>query len=126
MSNDANEQAEPMEKSVSEPAPENTKVETAAAEAKAAPEAVEAPPEKKPAGPSLLVLLLRHWRLTGTALLILALIGTYVWKDVAVSRAKANIADRAAGEITRHNLSYLRLVAVPLVWMVREEMMKGN
>jgi len=126
MSNDANEQAEPMEKPASEPVPERTKDETAAAEPEAAPEAVEEPPDKKAAGPSLLVLLLRHWRLTGTALLILALIGTYVWKDVAVSRAKANIADRAAGEITRHNLSYLRLVAVPLVWMVREEMMKGN
>jgi hypothetical protein len=78
------------------------------------------------AKPSVFSLLLRHWRLVGVLLLVLAVITTYLWKNIAVSRAKAQVSRQAAVVIASHNESYLRLVALPLVWTVRSEMLRGN
>jgi hypothetical protein len=81
-----------------------------------------APGQKK----SLAKTMVRHWRLVGALLLVLATAGTYVWKNVAVSRARAALAQNAGQFVDEQNRSCLRLAAVPLVWAVRSEMMRGN
>jgi hypothetical protein len=68
----------------------------------------------------------RNWRSVGVVLLILALAGTYVWKNIAVSRARAELTQRATTVLVEQNRSSLRLVAIPLVWVVRSEMMRGS
>ncbi len=66
--------------------------------------------------------LFRNWRLVGVLLLVLFAAGTYLWKDIAVKRAKA-----AASEVIREQArADMRLAALPLVWAVRGEMMRGN
>jgi len=70
--------------------------------------------------------LVRHWRLVGVLVLLLMVAGTYVWKNIAVSRTKAHLVQQAEQVISEQNRSYLRLAAVPLVWVVRSEMMRGN
>jgi len=75
------------------------------------------------AGKSFLV---THWRLIGFFLLVLAIAGMYLWKNVAVYRAKAQLTERAGQIITDQNKSFLRLAVVPLVWAVRTEMISGN
>ena len=75
---------------------------------------------------SLIMTLARNWRWVGVVLLIFALAGTYVWKNIAVSRARAELAQRATTVLAEQNRSSLRLVAIPLVWVVRSEMMRGS
>ncbi len=70
--------------------------------------------------------IIAHWRLIGCFLLVLAIAGMYLWKNVAVYRAKAQLTERAGQIITDQNKSLLRLAVVPLVWAVRTEMMGGN
>ncbi|RQW89003.1 MAG: hypothetical protein EHM79_04435 [Geobacter sp.] len=67
-----------------------------------------------------------HWRLLGIALLFLAIAGMYLWKNIAVSRAKAQLTERAGQIIKEQHSSFLRLAVVPLVWAVRTEMISGN
>jgi hypothetical protein len=70
--------------------------------------------------------LFRHWRLSGFVLLALFAAGTYLWKDMAVKRAQAAVAERAAGAMSEQARAGLRLAALPLVWAVRSEMISGN
>lgn len=70
--------------------------------------------------------LFRHWRLSSFVLLALFAAGTYLWKDMAVKRAKAEVAERAAEAIVEQARAGLRLAALPLVWAVRSEMISGN
>ncbi|MRR07475.1 MAG: hypothetical protein EG828_11150 [Deltaproteobacteria bacterium] len=74
----------------------------------------------------LIMTLVRNWRWVGVVLLIFALAGTYVWKNIAVSRARAELTQRATTVLAEQNRSSLRLVAIPLVWVVRSEMMRGS
>lgn len=74
----------------------------------------------------LLMTLVRNWRWVGVFLLIFALAGAYVWKNIAVSRARAELTQRATTVLVEQNKSSLRLVAIPLVWVVRSEMMRGS
>ncbi len=67
-----------------------------------------------------------HWCLITILILVLVVAGMYMWKDVAVNSAKAQLTKSANRIITEQNRSYLRLVAVPLVWAVRSEMIRGN
>jgi uncharacterized membrane protein affecting hemolysin expression len=67
-----------------------------------------------------------HWNLIIILLLVLAVAGMYVWKNVAVNSAKAQVSESANRIITEQNKSYLRLVAVPLTWAVRSEMIRDN
>jgi uncharacterized membrane protein affecting hemolysin expression len=67
-----------------------------------------------------------HWSLIIILLLVLAVAGMYVWKNVAVNCAKAELTESANRIITEQNSSYLRLVAVPLTWAVRSEMIRDN
>lgn len=82
--------------------------------------------ERMPQKKSILDTLASHWRLIGVLLLVLALGVTYLWKNVAVSMAKAQVTSQAAAAIAAQNKSCLRLAAVPLVWTVRSEMLRGN
>lgn len=75
---------------------------------------------------SLIRALFRNWRLVGILLLVLFAAGTYLWKDFAVKRAKAAVAERATEVIGEQTKASLRLAAIPLVWAVRSEMMRGN
>lgn len=70
--------------------------------------------------------MVRYWYLVVIFLLVLAVAGTYFWKNLAVTRAKADMKQRAEQVISSQNSSYLRLVAIPLVWAVRSEMLRGN
>ena len=74
----------------------------------------------------LMMALARNWRTVGVLLLLLAIAGTYYWKNLAVSRARAELTKRATAVLAEQNSFYLRLVAVPLVWIVRNDMMRGN
>jgi hypothetical protein len=67
-----------------------------------------------------------HWRLIGCLLLVLAIAGMYLWKNIAVTCVKAQLAEKAGQVIADQNGSLLRLAVVPLVWAVRTEMISGN
>ncbi len=67
-----------------------------------------------------------HWRLIGCLLLVLAIAGMYLWKNIAVNCVKDQLAERTGQIITDQNRSLLRLAVVPLVWAVRTEMINGN
>jgi len=69
---------------------------------------------------------LKYWYLIVILLLILAVAGTYAWKNMAVARAKADLTQRAEQVIDEQNKTYLQLVAVPLAWAVRSEMIRDN
>jgi hypothetical protein len=67
-----------------------------------------------------------HWRLIVILLLVIAVAGMYVWKNVAVNRATAQLTEKADRIITDQNRSLLQLAVVPLVWAVRSEMIRNN
>jgi hypothetical protein len=67
-----------------------------------------------------------HWRLIGCLLLVVAIAGMYLWKNIAVTCVKAQLAEKAGQVIADQNGSLLRLAVVPLVWAVRTEMISGN
>ncbi|MGA7827647.1 MAG: hypothetical protein WCA04_08310 [Geobacteraceae bacterium] len=67
-----------------------------------------------------------HWHAITILILVLAVAGMYMWKNVAVNSAKAHVSESASRIITEQNKSYLRLVAVPLTWAVRSEMIRDN
>ena len=69
---------------------------------------------------------LKYWYLIVILLLIVAVAGTYVWKNMEVARAKADLTQRAEQVIGEQNKTYLQLVAVPLAWAVRSEMIRDN
>lgn len=70
--------------------------------------------------------IMTHWHSITIMILVLAVAGMYVWKNVAVNSAKAQVSEIANRIITEQNKSYLRLVAVPLTWAVRSEMIRDN
>jgi hypothetical protein len=67
-----------------------------------------------------------QWRLVIILILILTVAGMYVWKNMAVKRAEVQLKEQATRVITEQNSFFLRLVAVPLVWAVRSEMIRDN
>lgn len=79
-------------------------------------------PEQK-SGKSFIV---TQWRLIIILILVLAVAGMYVWKNMAVKRAEADLTEQATRIITGQNSDFLRLVTVPLVWAVRSEMIRSN
>ncbi len=70
--------------------------------------------------------IMTHWHSITIIVLVLAVAGMYVWKNVAVNCAKAQVSESANRIITEQNKSYLRLVALPLTWAVRSEMIRDN
>lgn len=67
-----------------------------------------------------------QWRLIIMLMLVIAVAGMYVWKNVAVNRATVQLTEKAGRIITEQNRSLLQLAVVPLVWAVRSEMIRGN
>ena len=67
-----------------------------------------------------------QWRLIIILLLVIVVAGMYVWKNVAVNRATAQLSEKAGRIITDQNRMFLRLAVVPLVWAVRSEMIRKN
>ncbi|MDD2271586.1 MAG: hypothetical protein PHP95_07610 [Desulfuromonadaceae bacterium] len=67
-----------------------------------------------------------HWHSIAIIFLVLAVAGMYQWKNVAVNSAKTQVTEQANRIIAEQNTSYLRLVAVPLTWAVRSEMIRNN
>jgi L-lactate utilization protein LutC len=67
-----------------------------------------------------------HWQLVIILLLVIAVAGMYVWKNVAVNSATVQLTDKADRIITEQNRTFLRLAVVPLVWAVRSEMIRDN
>ncbi|HBA72883.1 MAG: hypothetical protein A2X82_15810 [Geobacteraceae bacterium GWC2_55_20] len=67
-----------------------------------------------------------QWRLIIILLLVIAVAGMYVWKNVAVNRATVQLTEKAGRIITDQNRKFLRLAVVPLVWAVRSEMIREN
>lgn len=67
-----------------------------------------------------------HWQLYVILFLILALVGMYFWKNLAVGKVRTEVSNKAAEIIGEQNNSYLRLVSIPLVWAVRSEMIRDN
>ena len=67
-----------------------------------------------------------QWRLIIIIILALAVAGMYAWKNLAIKRAEVHLTEQATQIITEQNSTFLRLVAVPLVWTVRSEMIRSN
>ncbi len=67
-----------------------------------------------------------QWRLIIILLLVVAVAGMYVWKNVAVNRATVQLTEKADRIITEQNRSLIQLAVVPLVWAVRSEMIREN
>lgn len=67
-----------------------------------------------------------QWRLIIIIILALAVAGMYAWKNLAIKRAEVHLMEQATQIITEQNSTFLRLVAVPLVWAVRSEMIRSN
>lgn len=82
--------------------------------------------KQQPEQPPRKSFIVTQWRLIIILILVLAVAGLYVWKDMAVKRAEVKLTEQAARFITEQNSSFLRLVAVPLVWAVRSEMIRNN
>lgn len=67
-----------------------------------------------------------QWRLVVILILVLAVAGMYVWKNMAVKNATVQLTEKAGRIITDQNRMFLRLAVVPLVWAVRSEMIREN
>lgn len=62
-----------------------------------------------------------------TALIgILAVIAVYFWKDIQGNKQKAAIEQMAEARLLENNQTMLKLMAKPLVWSIRAEMLRGN
>lgn len=67
-----------------------------------------------------------HWRLLGILLLIIAIAGLFLWKQIAVEQTRKEVTQKAENLIAKQNAALLQLAATPLVWAVRSEMIRGN
>jgi hypothetical protein len=78
-------------------------------------------------------ILTANWRLKGALILMLLIAGMYGWKNLAVRKIEKETMKQAAqltettGQLLlEKNRALLRLTALPLSWVVRMEMPKGN
>lgn len=69
---------------------------------------------------------MKYWHLFVIVLLMIAVAGTYAWKNMAVAKARTDLTQRAEQLLGEQNKTYLELVAVPLTWAVRGEMIRDN
>jgi hypothetical protein len=74
-----------------------------------------------------------NWRLKGALILMLLIAGMYGWKNMAVRRVERETKKQAVqlseatDEIVKEkDRALLRLTAIPLSWVVRTEIPKGN
>jgi len=78
-------------------------------------------------------LFMSNWRLKGALILMLLLAGMYGWKNISVKRIEkatekqtAQRAEATDQRILEKNRVLMRMTAIPLSWVVRMEMPKGN
>ncbi|MDD2542559.1 MAG: hypothetical protein PHH28_16185, partial [Desulfuromonadaceae bacterium] len=71
-------------------------------------------------------MILKYWYFYVILFLILAVAGMYIGKNMAVSKTRAELTQRAVQVIGENNRSFLRLASIPFVWAVRSEMLRGN
>ncbi len=57
---------------------------------------------------------------------ILAVVAVYFWKDIQGGREKVAIEKMATAQLNEKNQTMLKLLAKPLVWSIRAEMLRGN
>lgn len=57
---------------------------------------------------------------------ILAVLAVYFWKDLEAEKQKKEIIKVATMQIEEKNQEMMMLIARPLVWSIRSEMMRGN
>ncbi len=77
--------------------------------------------------------IMANWRLKGALILMLLIAGMYGWKNLAVRKVEKE-AQKQAEKLTQatdqalleKNRALLRLTSIPLSWVVRMEMPKGN
>lgn len=57
---------------------------------------------------------------------IIAVVAVYFWKDIEGNRQRAAIEKMATAQLNENNQTMLKLLAKPLVWSIRAEMLRGN
>lgn len=98
---------------------ENTKVAEENAEALNEP--------KQPTKKQKAVSLIKKYPVITTALVgLIAVVAVYFWKDIQGNKQKAAIEQMAATQLKQNNETMLKLMAKPLVWSIRAEMLRGN
>ncbi len=90
-------------------------------------------PSEQPAAKKWTTILLSNWRLKGALILMLIVAGMYGWKNLAVKRMEKATKQQAVQltaatdqRILEKNMALLRMTSIPLSWVVRMEMPKGN
>ncbi len=88
---------------------------------------------EKSSGQKWSAIFLSNWRLKGALILMLLIAGMYGWKNLSVRRLEKETAKQTAkltettGQILQEkDRALLRMTAIPLSWVVRMEMPKGN
>jgi len=78
-------------------------------------------------------ILMSNWRLKGALILMLLIAGMYGWKNLAVRKVEketekqaAKLTETTTQMLADKNRALLRMTAIPLSWVVRMEMPKGN
>ncbi len=73
------------------------------------------------------------WKLKGILILMLLIAGMYGWRNLSVRRIEketkkqaAQITEATGERLLEKNRALLRLTSIPLSWVVRMEMPKGN
>ncbi len=62
-----------------------------------------------------------------TALIgLLAVVAVYFWKDIQGENKRAAMEEMAIAQLKTNNETMLKLMAKPLVWSIRTEMLRGN
>lgn len=57
---------------------------------------------------------------------ILAVLAVYLWKDMEGERQKKEIIEVATLQLEEKNQEMMMLIARPMVWSIRSEMLRGN
>ena len=71
-------------------------------------------------------MIMKHTTLVVILLPLFALIIVYVWKDSQNSREQTALMKVANQQITINQQDLLKIIAKPLVWDIRSEMLRGN
>ncbi len=91
-------------------------------------------PEEEPGGfAGFFRGLAANWKLKGILILVLLLAAMYGWRNLSVRRIEketkqqaAQITEATGERLLEKNRALLRMTSIPLSWVVRMEMPKGN
>ena len=71
-------------------------------------------------------LIIKHSTISVLILSILALTAVYLWKESDNEKQKLSIKKAATLQINKNQQDLLKIMAKPLVWDIRSEMLRGN